>query len=75
MVVSWVNPHDIYAINRGRDFDATALKSARLPENLHDDLRQKPFPQRLFLEADQGKKPFEVTGRKTGNVTLPFIGG
>ncbi|MEK7676662.1 MAG: sulfatase-like hydrolase/transferase [Verrucomicrobiota bacterium] len=55
MVVSWVNPHDIYAINRGRDFDATALKSARLPENLHDDLRQKPFPQRLFLEADQGK--------------------
>jgi arylsulfatase len=34
-----------------------ALAGARLPGNLVDDLTQKPFPQRHYLEADQGR-PF-----------------
>jgi len=57
LIVSWLNPHDIYGVLAAAPPDARALRAARLPSNLRDDLRQKPFPQRHFLEEDQGK-PF-----------------
>ena len=57
LIVSWLNPHDIYGVLTSRLPDARALADARLPANLDDDLQQKPFPQRHFLEEDQGK-PF-----------------
>ncbi len=57
LVVSWLNPHDIYGVLGHPVPDEQALKRVRLPSNLVDDLRRKPFPQRHYLEADQGK-PF-----------------
>jgi arylsulfatase A-like enzyme len=56
LVVSWLNPHEIYGILTKTPSDR-ALAAARLPSNRADDLRSKPFPQRHFLEQDQGK-PF-----------------
>lgn len=56
LIVSWLNPHDIYHINR----PGTAVDdeiAAELPVSLRDDLTKKPFPQRHFLLEDQGK-PF-----------------
>ena len=57
LIVSWLNPHDIYNVFKAAPPDARALAAARLPSNLVDDLRHKPFPQRHYLEEDQGK-PF-----------------
>jgi arylsulfatase A-like enzyme len=57
LIVSWLNPHDIYSVLEAPPPDVRALTAARLPSNLVDDLRQKPFPQRHYLEADQGR-PF-----------------
>lgn len=57
LVVSWLNPHDIYNVLRAAQPDSRALATARLPSNLADDLRRKPFPQRHYLEEDQGQ-PF-----------------
>ncbi len=57
LIASWINPHDIYQINRAHDVDAERVKRVRLPANLDDDLSQKPFPQRHYLAEDQGK-PF-----------------
>jgi len=57
LIVSWLNPHDIYNVFRAAPPDARALAASRLPSNLVDDLRHKPFPQRHYLEEDQGK-PF-----------------
>ncbi len=54
LVVSWLNPHDIYSVLSSPAPPARALAAARLPANLVDDLRQKPWPQRHYLEADQG---------------------
>ena len=56
LVVSWLNPHEIYSVLTKTPSDR-ALAAARLPSNRTDDLRSKPFPQRHFLEQDQGK-PF-----------------
>jgi arylsulfatase A-like enzyme len=57
LIVSWINPHDIYSVFTAAPPDARALAAVRLPSNLVDDLRAKPFPQRHYLEEDQGK-PF-----------------
>ena len=57
LIVSWLNPHDIYGVLSTAPSPPRALSSARLPANLTDDLRAKPFPQRHYLDEDQGK-PF-----------------
>jgi arylsulfatase A-like enzyme len=54
LIVSWLNPHDIYGVLNEPMPSARALAAVRLPANLVDDLKQKPFPQRHYLEADQG---------------------
>lgn len=53
MVVSWINPHDIYRIN---DDELAVNESieARLPRSVDDDLATKPQPQAQFLSEDQG---------------------
>ena len=57
LIVSWLNPHDIYGVLKAQPPDARRLTATRLPSNLVDTLEQKPFPQRHYLEADQGR-PF-----------------
>ena len=57
LIVSWLNPHDIYNVADAPPPGARAHAAARLPSNMVDDLRDKPFPQRHYLEEDQGK-PF-----------------
>lgn len=56
LIVSWLNPHEIYSV-LSKTPSARAVPAARLPSNLTDSLRDKPFPQRHYLEQDQGK-PF-----------------
>ena len=56
LIVSWLNPHEIYSV-LSKTPSARAVTAARLPSNLTDSLRDKPFPQRHYLEQDQGK-PF-----------------
>ncbi len=55
LIVSWLNPHDVYGALRAPAPDAAALVRTTLTQNLVDDLQQKPFPQRHYLEADQGR--------------------
>ena len=57
LIVSWLNPHDIYGVLNAAQPDADARSAAGVPPNLSDDLRLKPFPQRHYLEEDQGR-PF-----------------
>jgi arylsulfatase A-like enzyme len=57
LVASWINPHDVYSVLSELPPDARALAEVRVPSNLVDALQQKPFPQRHYLEADQGR-PF-----------------
>jgi arylsulfatase A-like enzyme len=57
LVVSWLNPHDIYGVLGAPMPEADRMAAVRLPPNLVDDLTAKPFPQRHYLEADQGR-PF-----------------
>lgn len=57
LVVSWINPHDIYSINRDKTIVDGEIET-NLPKSLDDDLLTKPFPQRHFLAEDQGK-PFK----------------
>jgi hypothetical protein len=46
LMVSWLNPHDIYGIQQN---PAVVLPAdTRLPKNLVDDLSKKPLPQRIF---------------------------
>jgi choline-sulfatase len=60
LMVSWLNPHEIYGIQQS---PAVTLRAdSSLPKNLVDDLSQKPPPQRIFLEEDQGK-PFRAYTR------------
>jgi arylsulfatase A-like enzyme len=56
LMASWLNPHEIYGVARAERNTAEEARVA-LPESLADDLRAKPFPQRHYLEEDQGK-PF-----------------
>lgn len=64
LVVSWLNPHDIYHVLEAPAPGARALAAVRLPPNLVDDLRNKPSPQRHYLEEDQGK-PFVAADKET----------
>ena len=52
LVVSWINPHDIYFINRAKTVVDQDIETI-LPKSLDDDLSTKPFPQRHFLAEDQ----------------------
>ena len=54
LVVSWINPHDIYSINRDKTIVDGEIET-NLPKSLDDDLLTKPFQQRHFLAEDQGK--------------------
>ena len=56
LVVSWLNPHEIYGVLSKTPSTRSGVGTG-LPPNLIDDLRDKPFPQRHYLEQDQGK-PF-----------------
>jgi arylsulfatase A-like enzyme len=56
LVVSWINPHDIYRINNKGVEPAVEIEAV-LPTSVDDSLSDKPWPQRHFLEQDQGK-PF-----------------
>ena len=57
LVASWINPHDIYGVLNEASPGQRALAEVKVPSNIVDTLQQKPFPQRHYLEADQGK-PF-----------------
>ena len=74
LIVSWLNPHDIYSVLTAAPPDARALAAARLPPNLVDDLRSKPFPQRHYLEEDQGK-PFVGADREVWRRYRAFYNG
>lgn len=72
LVASWLKPHDIYRIhNEKRTAAAGAARRVRLPRSLRDDLADKPFPQRHFLEEDQGK-PFLNYSRQDWERYLAF---
>jgi arylsulfatase A-like enzyme len=62
LFVSWLSPHQIYAVNDSRATDvagdSASLATIPLPANLRDNLQGKPFPQVHFLKEDQGK-PFQ----------------
>jgi arylsulfatase A-like enzyme len=74
LIVSWLNPHDIYDVLAAAPPDARALAAVRLPSNLVDDLRAKPFPQRHYLEEDQGK-PFVGADREVWRRYRAFYNG
>ena len=74
LIVSWLNPHDIYGVLNAAPPGPSALASATLPANLDDDLTGKPFPQRHFLEADQGR-PFVGAGRDVWRRYRAFYNG
>jgi arylsulfatase A-like enzyme len=74
LVVSWLNPHDIYGVLTAARPGATALAAVRLPSNLVDDLRNKPFPQRHYLEEDQGQ-PFIGADRELWRRYRTFYNG
>jgi arylsulfatase A-like enzyme len=74
LVVSWLDPHDIYNVFTAAPPDARALTAARLPSNLIDNLQYKPFPQRHYLEEDQGK-PFAGAGVEVWRRYRAFYNG
>ena len=74
LIVSWINPHDIYNVFTAAPPDARALAAARLPSNLADSLQHKPFPQRHYLEEDQGK-PFVGADREVWRRYRAFYNG
>jgi arylsulfatase A-like enzyme len=57
LIVSWLNPHEIYGVLKAAPPDARRLAAAALPANVAAPLEGKPFPQRHYLEEDQGR-PF-----------------
>jgi arylsulfatase A-like enzyme len=74
LIVSWLNPHEIYGALTAAPPDPRALAATRLPANLIDDLKDKPFPQRHYLEEDQGK-PFVRADRETWRRYRAFYNG
>ena len=56
LVVSRLNPHDIYGVLRRNPPMHDVWRPRGFPQTV-DTLEQKPFPQRHYLEADQGR-PF-----------------
>jgi choline-sulfatase len=74
LIVSWLNPHDIYGVLSAPPPAQSALAAAALPANLADDLTGKPHPQRHYLEEDQGK-PFVGAGRDVWRRYRAFYNG
>ena len=74
LIVSWLNPHDIYDVLGDAAPDGPALAAARLPPNLIDNLRDKPSPQRVYLEDDQGK-PFVAASQDLWRRYRAFYNG
>lgn len=54
LFLSYLDPHDIYHITRILDSEFES-QNIRLPGSFHDNLLNKPQPQRKFMESDQGK--------------------
>lgn len=54
LVVSYVNPHDVYFPNRYPEVPVRG--DIDLPASRHDSLEGKPAPQRRFLLEDDGKR-------------------
>ena len=53
LFVNYINPHDIYRFLRD---DVTKIAGeAPVPPTRRDDLQGKPWPQRQFMEEDQGR--------------------
>ncbi len=69
VVVSFLDPHDVYHVapRKQRDRgpapspDRAELLGAPLPASLSDDLSTKPEPQRRFRDEDQGKIAADYT--------------
>ncbi len=53
LMVSFINPHDIYQIQK--HLGRTPRNGVQLPPNFEDTLWTKPSPQKRFLTHDQGK--------------------
>jgi len=54
MIISYVNPHDIYHITRKPGPKVLERSGIHLPASWSDDLLTKPLPQRQFKHNDQG---------------------
>jgi arylsulfatase A-like enzyme len=54
MMVSFVNPHDIYNFRQIEKEIAPARRKIVLPASRKDDLRTKPAPQAVYRDEDQG---------------------
>jgi choline-sulfatase len=73
-MVSWLNPHDIYGALTEHAPADEKMASVVLPHNLVDDLKGKPFPQRHYLEEDQGK-PYVGADRNVWRRYRAFYNG
>jgi len=60
MVVSYINPHDIYYLERQSDIKIRS--QIRLPLSMADDLLTKPLPQSTYRDRDQGVQQRNYTG-------------
>lgn len=74
MIVSYINPHDIYLIAQENTQSARELPRPVLPPNLDDNLDHKPLPQKMFLELDQGG-PFLGADKRVWREYLDFYYG
>jgi len=54
MMVSFINPHDIYDFRKTEKEIALARRNIVLPASRTDDLRAKPAPQAVYRDEDQG---------------------
>ncbi len=54
LFVSYLDPHDIYRISSEAPSDLS-IAGIDLPRSFDDDISQKPAPQSVFMEDDQGE--------------------
>jgi len=54
LFLSYLNPHDIYQFARQNKVSKN-ISEIRLPRTFEDDLSTKPYPQRQFMQEDQGE--------------------
>ena len=56
MFLMYLDPHDIYHFQNRPNRDPARYQEVVLPESWHkEDLATKPWPQRAFMEANQGQ--------------------
>src|SRR5437667_138452 len=55
MMVSFLNPHQIYQVNHQLPFGRPVGSKLDLPASLADDLSTKPAPQREYRDEDEGR--------------------